>query len=112
LHRNRSSQLCTTILGARVSQNPSNTYTATITFTNADTGQGTRTRTATLTVNPAGLIVTPTTGIAASGQQGGRFSPTSFSYSLSAASGSVKYTITNVPSGAHLPRVRREPDIC
>jgi hypothetical protein len=70
----------------------------TITFTNSDTGQGTQTRTATLTVNLPGLTVTPSTAIAASGQQGGPFSPTSFSYSLSAVSGSAKYTITNVPS--------------
>jgi hypothetical protein len=69
----------------------------TITFTNTDTGQGTQTRTATLTVNPPGLNVAPSTGISASGQQGGPFSPASFSYSLSATSGSVKYTITNVP---------------
>jgi hypothetical protein len=68
----------------------------TITFTNSDTGQGTQTRMATLTVNPPGLQVS-SKNIAASGQQGGPFSPTSFSYSLNATSGSVKYTITNVP---------------
>jgi uncharacterized repeat protein (TIGR03803 family) len=70
----------------------------TITFTNSDTGQGTQTRTATLTVNSPGLKVTPSTGIAASGQQGGPFTPSSFPYSLSAATGSVSYKITNVPS--------------
>ena len=69
---------------------------ATITFTNMDTGQGSQTRMATLTVNPPGLQVSAK-NIAASGQQGGPFSPTSFSYSLNATSGSVKYTITNVP---------------
>ena len=69
---------------------------ATITFTNIDTGQGSQTRMATLTVNPPGLQVSAK-NIAASGQQGGPFSPTSFSYSLNATSGSVKYTITNVP---------------
>jgi Divergent InlB B-repeat domain len=74
------------------------TYTATITFTNTDTGQGTQTRTATLTVNSLGLQVAPTTGIVASGMQGGPFSPSSFSYTLSATSASTKYTITNVPS--------------
>jgi hypothetical protein len=68
----------------------------TITFTNSDNGQVTQTRMATLTVNPPGLQVS-SKNIAASGQQGGPFSPTSFSYSLNAASGSVKYTITNVP---------------
>jgi hypothetical protein len=69
----------------------------TITFTNSDTGQGTQTRTATLTVNPPALQVTPATNISASGPQGGPFSPSSFSYILSVASGSVNYSITNVP---------------
>jgi Divergent InlB B-repeat domain len=75
-----------------------NTYPATITFTDAGGGRGTQTRTATLTVNPPGLQVTPSTNIAASGQQGGPFTPTSFSYSLSAVTGSLKYSITNLPS--------------
>jgi Viral BACON domain len=39
-----------------------------------------------------------TTAIAASGTQGGLFSPASFSYNLSVASGSVNYSITNVPN--------------
>jgi hypothetical protein len=56
-----------------------------ITFTNTDTGQGTTSVTATLTVNPPALQVTPTTNIAASGTQGGPFSPSSFSYVLSFA---------------------------
>jgi hypothetical protein len=75
-----------------------NTYNATITFTNSSTGQGSQTRTATLTVNRTGMQVAQTTGIAASGTQGGPFSPSAFSYTLSIASGSVKYSITNVPS--------------
>jgi Divergent InlB B-repeat domain len=66
----------------------------TITFTNSDTGQGTTTVTATLTVNPPSLQVTPATNVAASGTQGGSFSPTSFRYELSATYGSVKYSIT------------------
>jgi hypothetical protein len=70
----------------------------TITFTNADTGQGTQTRTATLTVNPPALQVIPATNITASGAQGGPFSPSSFSYTLSATYGSVNYSITNVPT--------------
>jgi hypothetical protein len=77
-----------------------NTYISTITFTNSDTGQGTQTRTATLTVNPPtpALQVTPTTSIVASGPQGGPFSPSSFSYTLSASSGNVDYAISGVPS--------------
>jgi probable HAF family extracellular repeat protein len=43
------------------------------------------------------LTVSPTTGIAASGVEGGPFSPASFSYTLSAPSGSVDYSITGVP---------------
>jgi hypothetical protein len=70
----------------------------TITFTNTDTGQGTTSVNATLTVNPPPLQVTPTTNFAASGPQGGPFSPLSFSYTLSVASGSVNYSITNVPN--------------
>jgi hypothetical protein len=67
---------------------------ATITFTNSDTGEGTTTVTATLTVNPPALLVTPTTNIVASGQQGGPFSPSSFRYEVSASYGTVKYSIT------------------
>jgi hypothetical protein len=74
------------------------TYNATITFANTDTGRGTQTRMATLTVNPRRLRVSPSKNIAASGQQGGSFTPSSFTYSLSAATGTVKYSITNVPS--------------
>jgi hypothetical protein len=74
------------------------TYNATITFTNTDTGRGTQTRMATLTVTPRKLHVSPSNNIAASGQQGGPFTPSSFSYSLSAATGTVKYSITNLPS--------------
>jgi hypothetical protein len=77
-----------------------NTYSGTINFTNLGTGQGSQTRIASLTVNAASasaLQVSPATNISSSANQGGPFSPTSFSYSLRAASGSVKYTITNVP---------------
>jgi hypothetical protein len=51
-----------------------------------------------LTVNPPSLQVTPATNIVASGTHGGPFSPSSFSYHLSAAKGSLSYSITNVPS--------------
>jgi antibiotic biosynthesis monooxygenase (ABM) superfamily enzyme len=44
------------------------------------------------------LEVSGYAGIAASGKQGGPFTPSSFSYKLSATSGSVKYAIANVPS--------------
>jgi len=43
------------------------------------------------------LEVWPYTDFAASGAKGGPFSPSSFSYQLRATSGSVKYSITNVP---------------
>jgi hypothetical protein len=70
----------------------------TITFTNSDTGYGTTTATATLSVNPPALLVTPATNIAASGTQGGPFTPPSFSYTLTAASGSVNYSPFQVRS--------------
>jgi hypothetical protein len=66
----------------------------TISFTNSDTGAGTQTRTATLTVYPPALLVTPATGVSASGAHGGPFSPSSFRYTLDATFGSVKYLIT------------------
>jgi hypothetical protein len=75
-----------------------NTYNATITFADTDTGQGTQTRTATLAVSPPALQVSPATGIAASGTQGSPFSPSSFSYTLNASSGSLQYAIANVPA--------------
>jgi hypothetical protein len=75
-----------------------NTYLATITFTNSTNGQGTQTRIATLIVNPPPLQVTPATNIAASGSQGGPFSPSSFSYTLSVESGSANYSMSNVPT--------------
>jgi len=75
-----------------------NTYKATITFADTDTGQGTQTRTATLIVSPPALQVSPATGISASGTQGGPFSPSSFSYTLNASSGSLQYAIANLPS--------------
>jgi hypothetical protein len=46
----------------------------------------------------ATLQVTPPTGIAASGTQGGPFSPSSFGYTLSASSGSVNFSISGVPN--------------
>jgi hypothetical protein len=71
---------------------------ATITFANSPGGQGTQTRTAMLTVNPPALQVASSTGITVSGTHGGPFAPTSFQYALSSTYGSVKYSITNVPS--------------
>jgi hypothetical protein len=65
-----------------------------MTFTNSDTGQGTQTRTAALTVNPPALQVRPATGDSASGIHGGPFTPSSFTYALSATFGSVSYSIT------------------
>ena len=49
-------------------------------------------------VNPPSLQVSPATDMAASGSQGGPFSPASFQYQLSASSGSIGFSITGVPS--------------
>jgi hypothetical protein len=70
------------------------TYAAVITFANTGSNQGTQSRNATLVVNPAPLVLTPSTGIAASGMRGGTFSPSSFHYSLKASYGTLNYSIT------------------
>jgi hypothetical protein len=44
------------------------------------------------------LQVTPTTNIAASGNPGGPFAPSSFQYQLSAAVGSINYSISGFPN--------------
>jgi hypothetical protein len=44
------------------------------------------------------LQLTPATNIAASGPQGGPFTPISFQYQLSSDTGSFNYTITGIPS--------------
>jgi Divergent InlB B-repeat domain len=54
--------------------------------------------TANFTAQLGALSVTPSTGIASSGTQGGPFSPASFAYQLQATSGSVGFSIAGVPS--------------
>jgi hypothetical protein len=44
------------------------------------------------------LLVSPATGIAAAGIEGQLFSPASFLYQLSSSGGSVKYSISGIPS--------------
>jgi hypothetical protein len=48
-------------------------------------------------VSGSSLQVLPTTNIFASGNQGGSFSPTSFSYMLSATSGTVSWQLLSLP---------------
>src|SRR5580700_7187663 len=43
------------------------------------------------------LQIAPSTNTVASGLQGGPFSPSTFTYTLTASTGSVNYSITNVP---------------
>ncbi|MGD0651990.1 MAG: hypothetical protein ABSA97_12780, partial [Verrucomicrobiia bacterium] len=63
-------------------------YSNTVTFINLTNGNGTTTRVVTLTViAPANLAVTPISGLTASGPQGGPFSPSSQSYTLSNTGG-------------------------
>jgi hypothetical protein len=50
-----------------------------------------------LFVGPS-LIVAPVTNFAASGKQGGPYSPFSFQYSVRATTGTVNYSITNLPN--------------
>jgi hypothetical protein len=77
---------------------PPGTYTGTVMFTNTTNGQGNANRFASLTIAGPALQVTPATGIASSGTQGGPFSPTSFSYSVSTPFASVGFSISGVPS--------------
>jgi hypothetical protein len=58
---------------------------------------GTQSQTANPAAIIAGLIVTPSTNIVASGPQGGPFSPSTFNYKLT-ASHPTSYSITNVPN--------------
>jgi hypothetical protein len=75
------------------------TYTATISFTNTSNGQGNTTRTVNLTVlAPHPVIIAESNNIVTSGNQGGPFSPGSFTYNLTTTPGSIGYTVSNVPS--------------
>ncbi len=70
-----------------------------IAFTNTTNGQGNTTRNATLTVAPIPTLqVTPATDINTSGNQGGPFAPSSFSYTLNTNTGIVHYSLLYVPS--------------
>jgi hypothetical protein len=65
------------------------TYSGAITLANTSTGQGSQVRGYALSVNPPAFQVAPTTNIAASGTEGGPFSPRSFQYELSATSAAL-----------------------
>jgi hypothetical protein len=77
------------------------TYVNSINFNNTSNGQGNTTRVATLTVNPPVntpvLQVAPTSNIIVAGNQGA-FAASSFLYILSATAGTVKYSISGVPT--------------
>ena len=79
---------------------PPGVYSSTISFTNTTNGAGNQTRNATLTVTarPSVMQVSPATNIAASGTQGGSFTPASFQYSLSADNGAVTFSISGLPA--------------
>jgi Divergent InlB B-repeat domain len=51
-----------------------------------------------LALGQSALQINPSTGIVASGPQGGPFSPSTFKYTLAASGGFVRYSITNVPT--------------
>lgn len=68
---------------------PAGTYVDTIQFTNASNSSGNTSRSVILTVNQAGppLTITPLDGLSSSGIQGGPFSPSSKTYTLTNNSG-------------------------
>ena len=75
------------------------TYNATVTFTNTTNGKGTVAIPIVLTVNELpSLNVAPATPMAASGLQGGPFSPASASYQISATTGTLTYALSGMPS--------------
>jgi hypothetical protein len=78
-----------------------NTYNATITFTNTTNGQGNATRLVALTVAASAqpvLQLTPITDITTSGNPGGPFSPTQWTYQLSTTQGTANFSITGIPN--------------
>src|SRR5262249_33101290 len=79
---------------------PSTYGARTSTFKSTTKGQGSTTSNATLNgaVPTPTLQLTPASDIAAAGAQGGPFAPSSFSYQLSATTGSVGFSISGVPS--------------
>ena len=73
-------------------------YDDTIAFANLTNGQGNTSRTAQLTVTGAGLSVAPSDGLTSSGNQGGPFSPSSETYTLSnTGTTSINWTATHSP---------------
>jgi hypothetical protein len=77
------------------------TYNATLLFTNSTNNQGTTTRLVTLTVTASAeaiLQLSPTSGIAVTGNPGGPYSPTQFTYQLSSTQGTVNYSIIGAPN--------------
>jgi hypothetical protein len=77
-----------------VSVSPTSNTTYSITCTGSGGSASANATVNVTTTTPPALQVTPNTNISASGTQGGPFSPSSFSYTLSTASGNVKYSIT------------------
>ncbi len=80
-------------------------HSDTVTFTNTTNGSGNTTRSVALTVNatPGVLAVSPTGGLVSGGMQGGPFSPTNLTYTLSNSGGqSINWTAAKTQSWATL----------
>jgi hypothetical protein len=82
------------------------TYSDTVSFTNTTNGDGNASRSVGLTVNAPGvLVVSPSTGLSASGDADRSFSPSSKSYTLTNTGGTtINYTISKGQSWVSLSK--------
>jgi subtilisin family serine protease len=84
---------------------PPGSHSDTVNFSNTTNGNGNTSRTVTLTVNPTpgALAVSPSDGFSSSGNEGGPFSPSSKSYTLTNSGGeSINWTASKSQSWVSL----------
>ncbi len=91
-------KLVTFTVNANANALAAGSHNANVIFTNTTDNKGTTSRPINLTVNAPSLQIGPATNIAASGTQGGPFTPSSFSYLLNATTETLNYAISGLPS--------------